>query len=416
MTNVNGSLFFAAADGVIGRELWRSNGTTVGTYAVADIVSGASGSSPEDLINVSGRLFFTASEPGIGRELWTSDGSTPGTNRVKDIGPLTSSGPANLTNVNGTLFFNEDDGTNGTELWKSNGTAAGTELVKNISPGGASYPYLLANGNGTLFFIANDGTNGKELWASNGTTAGTQMIADVPAGPGGLQPVSHDRLLNVNGTLFFSANNGTNGIELWVMDGGGEPTVQGPGVSTNPVVGGAVTTTNGFVPGAGVAGVGVAGVGVQSATPPSQLALVDIVGGAGASEPQQFTDVGGTVYFTANTAATGRELWKSDGTPGGTAMVLDIFSGASSSLPLHLTNVNGTLYFSAISSLEGRELWKSNASGTTLVANIGSDIHIGSIHQVRSGNPTELTNVNGSLFFVASDPGSFNDPGRERRR
>ena len=43
--------------------------------------------------------------------------------------------PGNLTNVNGTLFFTANDGTHGYELWKSDGTAAGTVLVKDINPG-----------------------------------------------------------------------------------------------------------------------------------------------------------------------------------------------------------------------------------------------------------------------------------------
>ena len=62
--------------------------------------------------------------------------------------------------------------------------AAGTVLVADINPGtGSSYPRYLTNVNGTLFFSANDGTHGYELWESNGTAAGTVLVKDInPAG------------------------------------------------------------------------------------------------------------------------------------------------------------------------------------------------------------------------------------------
>ena len=55
----------------------------------------------------------------------------------------------------------------------------------------------------------------------------------------------------------------------------------------------------------------------------------------------------GTLFFTANDATTGRELWKSDGTAAGTVLVKDINPGSDSSGPSYLTNVNGTLFFTA---------------------------------------------------------------------
>ena len=88
------------------------------------------------LTNVNGTLFFTADDGVNGCELWKSDGTAAGTVLVKDIRPGScSSCPRNLTNVNGTLFFAADDGSDGRELWKSDGTAAGTVLVKDICPG-----------------------------------------------------------------------------------------------------------------------------------------------------------------------------------------------------------------------------------------------------------------------------------------
>src|SRR6266567_3839963 len=97
------------------------------------------------------------------------------------------------------------------------GTADGTVLVKDIDPGtGGSYVDHLTNVNGTLYFTANDGTNGNELWKSDGTAGGTVLVKDVNLGPSGSYA---GNLTNVNGTLYFSANDGVNGVELWKSDG-----------------------------------------------------------------------------------------------------------------------------------------------------------------------------------------------------
>ena len=51
---------------------------------------------------------------------------------------------------------------------------AGTVLVKDINPGSNdSGPRYFVNVNGTIFFSAWDSTNGEELWKSDGTAAGT---------------------------------------------------------------------------------------------------------------------------------------------------------------------------------------------------------------------------------------------------
>src|SRR5262249_1725539 len=125
------------------------------------------------------------------------------------------------------------------------------------------------------------------------------------------------------------------------------------------------------------------------------------VSGLGGSN---LTNVNGTLFFTAD-GGNGTELWKSDGTTAGTTLVKDIYPGGAwsyvyqypqgywqytpySSWPANLTNVNGTLLFTA-SDGNGRELWRSDgtAAGTVLV----KDINPGS-----SSYPSDLTNVNGT--------------------
>jgi ELWxxDGT repeat protein len=171
---------------------------------VKDIHPGAGSSGPSELANVNGTLFFAADDGVHGRELWKSDGTEAGTVLVKDINtgmdrsyPIEGfpyylpygSSPHQLVNVNGTLLFWAYGSQNGPEaLWKSDGTAAGTVLVKNISDVRFSDLTQLSN---TLFFTR---VNAAGLWKSDGTAAGTVLVKGIKAGEGGV---------NMNGTLFF---------------------------------------------------------------------------------------------------------------------------------------------------------------------------------------------------------------------
>ncbi|WP_166820007.1 ELWxxDGT repeat protein [Thalassoroseus pseudoceratinae] len=407
LTNVNGTLFFTADDGTNGEELWMSDGTVAGTVLVKDINPG-SGSSVNlisELTNVGGTLFFRADDGINGRELWMSDGTAAGTVMVKDINPGgNSSWPNNLTNVDGTLFFTAVDGTNGEELWMSDGTAAGTVMVKDINPGtghSVDFNSELINVDGTLFFTADDGTNGEELWMSNGTAASTVLVQDIRPGGGSSEPTN---LTNVDGTLFFSANDGANGRALWQSDGTG--TAAGtmlvkdiqPGTD-NAFIFGELTNVDGTLFFRADDDTNGRELWMSDGTAAGTVLVKDINPGSESSFPDDFINVDGTLFFAANDGTNGDELWMSDGTAAGTVLVKDINPGAGGSVQSdpQLTNVGGTVFFAAIDGTNGEELWMSDgtAAGTVLVQDI--------LPGFLGSEPDVLTNVDGTLFFVAKN-------------
>jgi ELWxxDGT repeat protein len=307
LTNVNGTLYFSADGGQQGYQLWKSDGTAAGTTMVKEIYLSAvgAGSFPSNLTNVNGTLFFSAYDGPNGYQLWKSDGTAAGT--VSLTGWVD---PADLTNVNGELYFSANDGTHGPQLWKSDGTAAGSTMVTDINPTGSFDPANLTNVNGTLFFSANDGTHGTELWKSDGTVAGTTMVQDIC--PPTTRTASYtytgsapwtntyvidssypSGLTNVNGMLYFSANDGTHGTQLWKSDG----TVAGT-TMVQDIYPGSSWHTSTYGPGYYSGGTETKTVYLPNSSSPSAL-----------------TNVNGRLLFAANDGTHGNELWMVPGSP-----------------------------------------------------------------------------------------------------
>ena len=63
--------------------------------------------------------------------------------------------------------------------------------MRDIRPGSeGSNPSALAKLDGTLYFAADDGEHGAELWRSDGTADGTTLVEDIAPGSGGSTPTA----------------------------------------------------------------------------------------------------------------------------------------------------------------------------------------------------------------------------------
>ncbi|TWT97586.1 Peptidyl-prolyl cis-trans isomerase A precursor [Botrimarina colliarenosi] len=428
LTVVGDLMYFSATDGSNGRELWVTDGTSLGTRLVKDIAPGSAASTPTDLVAIGTSLYFIATDGTNGRELWKTDGTEAGTVMVRDLTPTnaTASSVDNLIAVGNTLYFTANDGTNGVELWKSDGTSNGTTQVKNIAAaaGASSTPGNLTEVNGVLYFSATDGVNGRELWKSDGTASGTVMVKDINTGTttttSGTTTTETPRssspgLMTVVGnTLYFVAIDSVHGAELWKTDGTAGGTVR----LTDLYAG----TTNSFGAGDQLTAVGntlffSANDGVHgtelwkldTATSSTPTLVKDIEPGAegNLNDFSGFTAYNGKLYFSASDDVSGKELWVSDGTSVGTIRLVDINPGvhkddddadvANDSYPYYFTEVGGLLYFSAFTDATDRELWRTDgtAAGTQLV----TDAHFGT----KASNPTNFVEFNGGIYYTALD-------------
>jgi ELWxxDGT repeat protein len=200
------------------------------------------GAMADGMIIVGEQIFFSAADAVHGQELWVSDGTPGGTRLLKDLLPGSAGSlPSWLTDLNGTLIFTaRATEAAGDSLWRSDGTPAGTyELVSAERLFSIAQLTVVAN---HVYFIADDGVHGLELWASDGTAQGTRLVRDIYAGSRGSYPEQNMpmgyrnfALTKVGARLFFTAEAPDTGYGLWVSDGTAQGTTFVSRLNDGPV-------------------------------------------------------------------------------------------------------------------------------------------------------------------------------------
>ncbi len=222
LTASGGKLFFTANTGTgrggEGTELWVSDGTINGTKVVKDINPGVASSNPISLTDVNGTLYFAANDGIDGIELWQSNGTTAGTVLVKDI---TSGGagsyPSNLVNVDGTLFFTADTDGGQVQGGLQFGTS-GTDVANGVTTDSSGNIYVIGTTTGPLYgkissgatdtFVAKFSPLGVKIWGvqfDNGANSST---------------IGYGIALDSSGNIYitgdYSESGVTHGLDAWV--------------------------------------------------------------------------------------------------------------------------------------------------------------------------------------------------------
>jgi ELWxxDGT repeat protein len=307
--------------------------------------------SSRNLVALGDAFYFPADE------LWKSDGTDEGTVVITINSTWDSSHPSDLTVVGNAVYFAATDGINGYQLWLADSSGVVPTAV-SVSTDSSSITYdlvsrqeLTAVGD-TLFFAANDGIHGYELWKSDGTDEGTAIVKDLR--PYQLADSAPFELTAMGDTLYFVAKDVVHDYQLWKSDGTNTGTVMVSdfGPDWHPLLPGAYD----------------------------------------GSSPRHLTVMGDTLYYIAR-GQQGHELWRSDGTTEGTVAVKDLPVSQSWSHSYELTAVGDTLYFVTSDPNVGFKLWKSDGTteGTVMLRDIptGDDWY----------GPKYLTAIGNALYF-----------------
>ena len=372
-TYFKNEVYFVANDGVTGQEVWKTDGTAIGTNILKDINSGINDGTPwpdSPFFNlINGELFFIGNDGIHGNELWKTDGTSLGTTLVKDI--KAGTGSSNITFpicVGKNLYFHVF--INGrTSLWKSDGTNTGTIKIIDLSRN----DFMIALDSNTLIFNQ-DNTSpmnyGRELWITKGTPASTVLLKDINPGNAHGLPANHFKGFVIDSILYFNGQETTHGLELWRSDG---------------------TDTGTYL--------------VKDLNPGT---------GDGFLNNSKFLfDANGNLFFDAISRGGGSstELWRSNGTDTGTVR-LNVDTNGGGSIPLQLTLIDTTLFFTANDGFTGVELYSTIADSmkkkvivvgpptSMMETNLSNAFDIypnpttGTVYLIKDNNTMQLGNFN----------------------
>lgn len=422
LTALGDAMLFAATDGVRARGLWRTDGTAAGTIRLGDGAPSEPASFPApDSARLGNRIVYMGAATPNDNEVWITDGTSAGSTRLTDLsvpdsfstGGFSDAAPGGcgrgFLEMNGRVFFGATVNRIG-RLYRTDGTTAGTQEV-------APFPFfpsrlfnprsrvcVLQSLSDRVFFAAASETeSGEFLWRINAAGGNAERVTSA-AGRPIAAPVSIARL---GTSLLFHSSDGvqqgwwrisaaTAAPELFISestaasgnrrfltvvgnllyfescDGNGTCTLS----RTDGTAGGTIALAPADLSPFAAPSVGVIGdrvvfqgapdgeLWITDGTTAGTRQLRDILPGAPQSNPTQFVDFRGLVYFVVtieSTSSTNFELWRTDGTAANTertnSLPVQSTEFNTASFPFGMAAAGNRLFLPLFTVANGQELW-----------------------------------------------------------
>jgi ELWxxDGT repeat protein len=419
----NNQIYFQGYDKNYGHELWAFSEKKE-AHLVKDLYSGKMSSFPRDLMVCNDKLFFTVSDEKLGNlyvcnakqeltrvdiangfthdffvdemisfndqiifaaddtirgeeRLWLFDGENNPTllsDQFEDFKGVEFEG-GNFAICNNILYFNGKDETYGSEIWAFNGTDE-PYMIYDTFRDQYPNPRDLTVYKDKLYFIADANVpeilkrsySEKMMWVFDGYSAPQIMKKD------GYCFGEVNEIEEYKDTLFFTANEGNWGNELWYCVDGKEPdlveniNVKNSG-SSSPEKSFALNNELFFI-----ADDDKLGQELWKVNEKDSVSLVcDIYPGSEDSDltvPIIYND---KAYFTANDSVHGIELWEFDGLHQ-PHLLLDINKGSGGSYVKNMLIFQGDLYYTASDGQKDSQIWKYKFKDSPVVVEAFKDL------------------------------------------
>ncbi len=351
VVEINGKLFFSFFELDENRlSIWQSDGTESGTSIIYD-QSNHKYFMPSNLLGKKNNLLFTGANENGETSLIKMDLNDFSITHLQEIPPCDrepfffskSTDLCILQHINNEFVFCSSP----ILFWKKRGWVTGLTKETTRSLEKLNHASEVFHFNNSIYFSKYSDEIGSELWKSDGTEGGTILVENINKSKYG---INKDRLISLNSNLVFTVGNGSSNLGIWKYS------------DTNTSL---LKATN---------------------SEPNN------------SKITSFTKYNNEIYFTGFDKFHGYELWKISNNETETGMVHDIMDGKASSSPKHLTVHNNSLYFT-VRKENQYFLFMINGSNLEPITSLGTD---------QFGNPARMLEMNSSgdyLYYIVDDAG-----------